>query len=40
MRQFSCVRIDCNNIMYSDSDPQDICSWCNDMMKLGMEENQ
>ena len=39
MKQFKCVSLDCNNIMYSDSDPKDICSKCNELIRIGFEES-
>ena len=36
MRQFKCINIACNTIMYSDSDPKDICSKCNDVISGDM----
>jgi hypothetical protein len=36
MRQFKCINIACKNIMYSDSDPKDICSRCADVISGDM----
>ena len=39
MRQFKCVSLACNNVMYSDSNPKDICSKCNELIRIGFEES-
>ena len=36
MRQFKCINIACKNIMYSDSNPKDICSRCADVISGDM----
>jgi hypothetical protein len=32
MRKFNCLNIACKNIIYSDSDPKDVCSSCADII--------